>query len=233
MSALLLRFAGPMQSWGTQSRFDERDAGTEPSKSGVVGLLCASLGRVRDAPVDDLAALRMGVRVDFEGVVQRDFQTSGGVHRVHETYGVARSSGGVSGEAVVSRRYFIADADFLVALEGSADLLEELGGALLEPRWPLCLGRKAFVPGVPVWMPGGLRPDMDLRQALTAEPWPRSGLGLPRDRPTALRLVMEGIGAEIRIDQPVGSAFRTRRFAPRAVGTSFLRLGEDVPIRED
>ncbi|MCA9878634.1 MAG: CRISPR-associated protein Cas5, partial [Thermomicrobiales bacterium] len=37
MHTVLLRLAGPMQSWGTQSRFLERDTGMEPSKSGVLG----------------------------------------------------------------------------------------------------------------------------------------------------------------------------------------------------
>ena len=45
MMTLLLRLAGPMQSWGTASKFRERDTGREPSKSGVVGLLAAALGR--------------------------------------------------------------------------------------------------------------------------------------------------------------------------------------------
>ena len=48
MNTLLLRLAGPMQSWGTQSRFTIRDTGYEPSKSGVIGLLCAALGKPRD-----------------------------------------------------------------------------------------------------------------------------------------------------------------------------------------
>ena len=50
MSVLLLRLSGPMQSWGIQSQFPDRDTGMEPSKSGVVGLLCAALGRGRSAP---------------------------------------------------------------------------------------------------------------------------------------------------------------------------------------
>ena len=37
MSTLLLRLAGPMQSWGTDSKFDVRRTGREPSKSGVIG----------------------------------------------------------------------------------------------------------------------------------------------------------------------------------------------------
>ena len=60
MPTLLLRLVGPMQSWGTTSRFDERDTQLEPSKSGVLGLICAALGRDRSEPVEDLAALRMG-----------------------------------------------------------------------------------------------------------------------------------------------------------------------------
>ncbi|MCC6313005.1 MAG: type I-E CRISPR-associated protein Cas5/CasD, partial [Thermomicrobiales bacterium] len=91
MHTLLLRLAGPMQAWGTQSRFTERDTGLEPSKSGVIGLLCAALGRERTDPVDDLAALTMAVRVDIEGVVRRDFQT---------VLDVAEFGGKVSGNPV-------------------------------------------------------------------------------------------------------------------------------------
>ena len=72
MHTLLLRLSGPLQSWGVQSRFSIRDTGLEPSKSGVVGLLCAALGRPRSAPVDDLAALQMGVRVDQQGHLTYD-----------------------------------------------------------------------------------------------------------------------------------------------------------------
>ena len=66
MPTLLLRFIGPMQSWGTTSRFDQRDTGKEPSKSGVVGLLAAAMGRSqqprgqdgRRAAADDHRAAR-------------------------------------------------------------------------------------------------------------------------------------------------------------------------------
>ena len=64
MATLLLRLQGPMQAWGVQSRFGVRDTGREPSKSGLIGLLCAALGREREAPLDDLASLNMGVRID-------------------------------------------------------------------------------------------------------------------------------------------------------------------------
>jgi CRISPR system Cascade subunit CasD len=67
---LLIPCVGPMQSWGTRSRFQERDTEREPSKSGLIGLICAALGRDRNETVEDLAALKMAVRVDREGKLQ-------------------------------------------------------------------------------------------------------------------------------------------------------------------
>src|ERR1039457_3308223 len=75
-ATLLLRLAGPMQSWGLDSRFDQRDTGLEPSKSGVLGLVCAALGKPRDdragpwPSLSQLASLRMGVRVMREGTLR-------------------------------------------------------------------------------------------------------------------------------------------------------------------
>jgi CRISPR system Cascade subunit CasD len=211
MNTLLLRLAGPMQSWGVQSRFTVRDTGLEPSKSGVVGLLCAALGRPRREPVDDLAALTMGVRVDQEGVMARDFHTAMDI----------LTAGGKLKSTEPSNRYYLADARFLVGLAGSdLNLLRRLHAALRDPRWPLYLGRKAFVPGEPVWLEDGLRPGTDLRTALDPESYP--WLGPEHRRPQGqLRLVLEDpAGAEVRPDQPL--SFAERRFAPRRVSTIFV-----------
>lgn len=78
MSVLVLRLAAPLQSWGTQSRFSIRDTAREPSKSGVIGLIAAAIGRPRDGEIDDLMALRMSVRIDRDGTLQRDYHTAGG-----------------------------------------------------------------------------------------------------------------------------------------------------------
>ena len=238
MDTLLLRLAGPMQAWGTQSRFLERDTGLEPSKSGVLGLLCAALGRPRPEPLDDLATLLTGVRVDREGTIERDYHTA---LKVAKASNQADDKG--SWDTVVSVRYYLADADFLVGLEGDdRALLARLDAALAAPRWPLALGRKAFPPGVPVRLPdgGGLRPGVGLEEALRGEPW-RPRAGEPpwrRDRPERLRAVLEttaGRGDARRMDQPApGSSFADRRFLPRAVATAFWDLGTPggVPIEE-
>jgi len=237
MGTLLLRLVGPMQSWGTQSRFRIRDAGTEPSKSGVIGLLCAALGRSRDQNVDDLAALRMGVRVDREGTLRLDYHTAGGSHRKGETYGVYRASGG-AGDPVVSERYYLADAEFLVGLEGDDSLLTLLHAAVRQPKWQIFLGRKSFVPGLPVCLRNPLCLDRDLGSALKGEPWPLEGTPLPDTRrwPRRLRVILEASGGEeveARQDQPVGAAFRDRRFVARGVKIEWWELGKDVPIRKE
>lgn len=210
MATLLMRLQGPMQSWGTTSRFDERDTQLEPSKSGVIGLVCAALGRDRREPVDDLAALRMGVRVDREGVPMRDYQTA---------TGVVNAAGKVEKDrTVVSPRYYLSDAVFLVGLEGERSLLERIHEALCRPVWPLALGRKSFVPSVPVYLPDGLL-DAELTQALRQ--WPvMEGNGAE-----ARRLVLEDASeGAIRLDQPVAS-FLERRFGPRFVKTLVLPAG--------
>ena len=61
MAVLLLRLSGPMQSWGDSSRFVRRTTRTEPTKSGVVGMLASALGRSREDALDDLAQLEFGV----------------------------------------------------------------------------------------------------------------------------------------------------------------------------
>ncbi|MBI3978201.1 MAG: type I-E CRISPR-associated protein Cas5/CasD [Chloroflexi bacterium] len=229
MSTLLLRLAGPLQSWGTQSRFRVRDTGLEPSKSGVIGLLCAALGRPRHAAVDDLAALRMGVRVDREGVLSVDYHTAGGTHGVGQSYGVA-IVGGKNTRPSESWRYYLAGADFLVGFEGDRDLLQRLDRALREPVWPLFLGRKAFVPGEPVRLPDesplgpGLR-DGALLDELSRYPWPTWG----DSSAERLRFVFDADrerGGDVRRDVPV--SFAERGFATRYVMTEWRSRPEEV-----
>ena len=154
MATLLLRISAPMQSWGTQSHFSHRDTGREPSKSGIIGLLCAALGRPRNQPIADLGALRMGVRVDQPGTILRDYHTAGegGYFKVSDKPG--RPTGK---NTIPSDRYYLSDARFLVGLEGERDKLTELQDALRRPRWFLFFGRKAFLPAERVWLRDGIQ----------------------------------------------------------------------------
>lgn len=130
MSTLLLRLAGPMQSWGMKGRFTRRTTELQPTKSGIVGMLAAAMGRRRTDPIEDLAGLRMGVRVEQPGRLLRDFQTA--------------SRTGVT--APLSYRYYLSDALFLAAVEGPGEVLSGIESALFAPKFPLYLGRRAFPP---------------------------------------------------------------------------------------
>lgn len=225
MATLLLRLQGPMQSWGSTSAWNERDTGLLPTKSGVIGMLCSALGRDRAEPVDDLAGLRMGVRVDAPGVLMRDFHTVNGV--------LSSASGkrlGRPGDphTIVTTRHYLADADFLVGLEGDVaanGLLQLVHAALCRPRWFIALGRKSFVPAASVWLPDGLQ-DKPLSEALRAYPRrpSRSGAQVAH-RATHVDLALEVTsGGRVFMDQPVGT-FAGRRFAPRQVRVESV----DVP----
>lgn len=210
MNVLLLRLCGPMQSWGVQSRFSVRDTGLEPSKSGVIGLLCAALGRPRSAPLADLAALRMGVRVDREGRLAYDYHTAQNVYR---------AKGGSPKDTEPSTRYYLADACFLVGLQSEdAKLLQDLHSALHNPVWPLYLGRKAFVASEPPWLEDGVHPNTSLEEALRT--YPRIGAARAKDSEQVRIVLEDDAGSEVRPDQPI--SFAERRFAPRRVSTFFI-----------
>lgn len=157
MGVLLLQLSGPLQSWGDSSRFTTRGTRREPTKSGIVGLLAAALGRMRDESVDDLAGLEMGVRIDQSGRMLRDFQTE-------------RSMDGKT-TMPLTNRYYLADAKFLVVLGGPDDVLAEIAHALNNPRWPLYLGRRSCPPDRPVFLRMEPGDDLDIRDVLRREPW--------------------------------------------------------------
>ncbi|MFP4146134.1 MAG: type I-E CRISPR-associated protein Cas5/CasD [Halorhodospira sp.] len=202
MATLLMRLSGPMQSWGTTSRFDERETDRFPSKSGVLGIVCAALGRDRAEPVDDLAALSMGVRADASGVLTRDYQTATGHYLASGTR--------KANCTVESYRYYLADACFLVGLAGDGSLLAMVQQALMAPHWPLALGRKSFPPGEPIALPDGLREAEALVEALQTYPLLKGEAG---PRWFALEDPEHGV---VRMDQPL-APFAERRFGPRYV----------------
>lgn len=218
MNTLLLRLSAPMQSWGTQSRFTVRDTGLEPSKSGVLGLLCAALGidREDDEGLQPLTTFRMGVRADREGLLQVDYHTAKDV----------RMANGKTKDTELSNRYYLANGVFLVGLESEdLALLKRIQAALNKPVWALFLGRKAFVPGEPILLDDGLRRDETLEQALQNYPC------LCISQKEKLRVVLEyKDGSIVRTDQPLSFSRERRKFAPRRVSVTFYDAPK--PIKE-
>ena len=164
---LLLRLEGPLQSWGTRARWDVRDTSLEPTKSGIVGMLGCALGYPMGDPrlASELdRGLIFGVRTENPGVMLTDFQTitaylpnaSGGYKFSGGTAAklAPLQSGSAEPATIISPRAYLADAEFLVALQATnpgTDLITRCAEALQNPVWPIFLGRKACVPTRPVF----------------------------------------------------------------------------------
>jgi CRISPR system Cascade subunit CasD len=216
-----------MQSWGTTSRFNQRDTRKEPSKSGVVGLLAAALGIDRENWIDlePLTRLAMGVRHDRPGVINSDYQTAG----CAKTDAIIEANGKLSKDGIVSRRFYLADAAFLVALEGSdRSLLDNMQNHLTNPTWPLALGRKSYVPSEPIWMENGVQ-DASMHDLLTAWPWisfKRKWETAPPERLLISHESTDGSGS-LRMDQPL-SSFAERKFGARFVTSMWVPFPKEA-----
>lgn len=188
-----------------------------PSKSGVLGLLCAALGRTRGEPLDDLAGMRFGVRVERPGRVLEDFHTVGA-----GTDPVAVASG-AKGRGIVTRRYYLQDSAFVVGLE-SADgaLLADVADAVRAPKWPLALGRRSCPPAGPIIdddsiFRGGLVEALSVGWRPAGIPTAISGSA------TSVELLIEDASGELSVDdQPLGAAFAARSFGVRRARSSWV-----------
>jgi len=205
---LLLRLEGPMQSWGYRSRFDYRDTALEPTRSGVIGLVCAAMGIARGEDISRFDALRMGVRVDKEGRPERDYHTALDVIKAD----------GSKGDTVVSYRDYLADASFTVGLESQdLDLLKSIEAKLLNPEWFLFLGRKAFcLSAHPLSASRPAIVPKPLREALEGAAFSIL-CGMPRrkDIPRCRYLIESKEGERRQHDYPL--CFGERRFKPRSI----------------
>ncbi len=226
MRTVLLRLEGPLQSWGTRSRFGRRDTESEPSKSGVLGLVGAALGMARsdNAMLASLAAAQFGVRADREGRLLTDYHTIGaGKFRDRNDYFVHD----VYGHAVETKRDYLQSASFLAGLTFQDDALAlRVHSSLAEPVWPLVLGRRSCSPSLPVHVPGGLV-EAGLEETLRAAPFPsKSPPADSTGAPRSVRLVLECEAthedAKPRQDQPLSFARFDRHYVRRYVRTTFI-----------
>ncbi len=170
----MLRLEGPMQAWGNhESKFVIRRTADAPTKSGIVGLLCAALGVPRMEAREQLPrlnALQMGVRIDRPGMRWWDYHTVGAEMQMRIAEGEGKSKPG----AMLTRREYLCDASFLVALQGDSDLIGELRQAVARPKWQIYLGRKCCPASVPLLPPNdekGSDAIPDLETALKSASW--------------------------------------------------------------
>lgn len=211
MTTLTLNLEGPLQSWGSSSRFNVRTTESCPTKSGVIGLLAAAQGRSREQDISDLASLRFAVRIDTPGTVLRDFQTQ-------KNWQTNRS-------LPLTSRYYLEDARFTAILEGPDGILEGLSAALKNPAFPLFLGRRSCPSSTPIM---GELTSESLEERLQTAPWLRPATDKRIGKRVALaytRDVKKGEPAEAMLrDNPESFSQAQRRYGMRPVVHGFVYL---------
>jgi CRISPR system Cascade subunit CasD len=151
MSVLVLRLAGPMLSWASESKYRTRHTRTDPTLSAVRGLLSAAAGIGRSQAVPAwIADARIGFRIESPGSVLRDYHTVNppDLNRyrwmpdrdLKQVGVVAKADGTLHNSPVVTERYYVQDATYTVFVEDTTGLIES---ALTDPKWTLYAGRKA------------------------------------------------------------------------------------------
>ncbi|MFD7586139.1 type I-E CRISPR-associated protein Cas5/CasD [Kitasatospora sp. NPDC059811] len=233
-AVLVLRLAGPLQSWGDRSAFNRRDTPPQPTKSGVVGLLAAAAGLPREADITGLVGLRLGVRIDQPGTLLRDY------HTVSDYRGRPLPQSGVNAKGVqkptspakdthVTHRYYLQDAVFVAAVQGPAGLVATLAEAIRRPAFPLALGRRSCVPTQPIAL-GTVRTGA-LEDVLADEPWQAGTAAKAAYRRRAERgpdpFSPHRIDLAATFDDPAGDDTLQdvpRSFAPRERGFTTRRI---------
>jgi CRISPR system Cascade subunit CasD len=135
MTTILLKLAGPLQSYGINSHFETRQTGRYPSKSAVIGMIASSLGyrRGQDDNIRELNQLDFAVRIDQPGELLRDFHTA---HTIKKD--------GSSDRTYVTNRYYLQDSVFVVAISGDELRIQEISKALQAPYFQPFMGRRSL-----------------------------------------------------------------------------------------
>ncbi len=216
MDFLLLRLEAPLQAWGLRGMWDIRDCGTEPSKSGIIGLLASCLGlERRDHRILDLdRQVTIGIRVEREGTLLNDYHTVTNSH-------LLQADGGTFDGTIETHRYYLQDASFLVVVAGPGEVIRQCRESLANPTWVPYLGRKCCVPTRPL-VEGCDTRFGSIEEILKNYPW--AGWGMP---PKVLRCIVDDPagGEEERRDQ-IGTK---RPYMPRSVREFTVAVPAGVP----
>lgn len=159
---LLFQLYGPMSAWGDIAVGESRVTTALPGRSALLGMLAAALGlkRTDEEALSSLSASTLfAVLTLNSGHFMRDYHTaqvpptSALRKRPSRTrrdeLSVPRSELGT----ILSSRDYRSDALHRVAVESTGEgkyTLERLEQALLEPIFPIYLGRKACPPALPL-----------------------------------------------------------------------------------
>ena len=219
MKTILLKFAGPLQSYGTSSYFETRYTEYYPSKSAVIGLLAACLGYRRDEAekIRELSKLQFAVRIDQDGALLRDYH----IARSHKDTGAELRT-------YVTNRYYLEDALFVVALSGMDELIDTLTKAIKSPYFQPFMGRRSLPVPVDFFLGVSAEDILDSLRNLPwqAAPWYKKKKG------------KEGIGEKISLEVYADEEILkdekiSRSKLRRDIPISFSQKGRQFAFRQE
>lgn len=245
-ASLVLRLAGPLQSWGLASRFNRRETAGEPTKGGLIGLLAAAQGRRRSDPIEDLLDLSLAVRTDQPGTLLRDYHTVSDYRGLPLLSASVRDKGKDKGRQTptapakythVTQRFYLQDAVFVAIVTGAPELLGDLAAAIRRPAFPLALGRRTCVPTQPLllrpptehaWEPSSPLWSGQPSDVVACVPWQASAARIKAL--TRNGRVPSRIDLPVVVDDPAGNDQRCdvpRSFNPTERGFRTRRVRHD------
>ena len=230
---LIFQLYAPLASWGGQAVGQERPSDDNPSRSALLGLIAAALGIRRDDEDNHQAlsnACRFGVKLLAPGLVLRDFHTIQVPPSTKKQKHLFTRRDELQEPKIgtmLSYRSYRQDAFCIVAVTIDSETFSpvRLQKALLEPVFPLYLGRKSCPPALP------LNPQLiqsaNLREALDAYVVYGMSPQLDHKKPryyweAKMNAGMDHNYRSTRYDQPINR--KRWQFAPR---DEFVCLGEE------
>jgi CRISPR system Cascade subunit CasD len=151
---LIINLQGAMQAWGGHTYEDYRPSLIFPARSAIVGLLGACLGIERE-DIKTLNALdksfQLAVRANKRKIERRKsaedkFVSMQKITDFHTVQQARKVDGKPRPEAIVSRREYLCDAEFTLALAFIEDAdygLERVKQAIQKPVYTPFLGRRS------------------------------------------------------------------------------------------
>ena len=165
MAFLVFQLYGDMASWGDIAVGEQRPSHAYPTKSAILGLLCAAQGITRDedAAMAQLnAEVKMAIQVFDRGHFLTDYHTIQAAPQValkkkaytrkEELEALSRYQAAGSGNSgtILSSREYRMEAYYRVALQADPERLRIFEASLKEPAFVLYLGRKACPLALPL-----------------------------------------------------------------------------------
>lgn len=151
---LIMRLDGPMQAWGTHTFEDFRPSALFPTRSGLLGLLgaCLGLDRHNQDELEQLAAsVEFTVRMDKKTVMCHGAEKPKEISATklpdfHTVMEARKVDGSANKNPVVSRREYLFDSSFTVAIgsrPSAVFTLDDIAQALNHPAYTPVLGRRS------------------------------------------------------------------------------------------